>query len=65
MVTWEKQLHISLVSWTDAADRAFLFLDFLAILVEINDGVTVDDESTNLSIQMIDDDVALSLLNVL
>jgi hypothetical protein len=33
--------------------------------VEINDGVTIDDESTNLSIQMIDDDVALTLLNAL
>ena len=63
MVAREKELHVSFISRTDGTDRAFLLLDFFAVLVEIHDGVTVDDESSDLSIEMVDDDVTLTLMN--
>ena len=69
VVTAEEQLHISLIGRADGPNGAFAIhivsRKVLAVFVKVGDHVAVQDECAHLSIQMINDDVALSLLDLL
>lgn len=69
VVTAEKQLHVPLIGRADGPDGAFTLCvvsrKVLAVFVKVGDHIAIEDKRTYLSIQMIDDDVALSLLDLL
>lgn len=69
VVATEEQLHVSLIGRADGPDGAFAFRivsrKVFAVFVKVGDHVAVQDKCAYLSIQMINDDVALSLLDLL
>ena len=64
MIATEKQFHVPLVGWADGSNGAFssIRVDVLGVLMVVLNCLTVCDQGTNLSIQSLNDYVALLTL---